>query len=156
MLIQALPIAVEQISCDLLSGVCKKGEPLWIDRIFYVIGKLETSGGHYWGKRIKVLEHCTQCGWCAGHCPSGNIAMLNGKPTFGDGCHFCLKCIYGCPIKASQPGICKFVVIQEGDCLQDYSRRFPQNRQIPVKDLKVGFFWLGVKKYIMSWEDKGK
>ncbi|WP_342756633.1 hypothetical protein [Kineothrix sedimenti] len=74
-----------------------------------MIGKLETSGGHYWGKRIKVLEHCTQCGWCAGHCPSGNIAMLNGKPTFGDGCHFCLKCIYGCPIKALQPEICKFV-----------------------------------------------
>lgn len=150
LLMQALPIAVEQISYDLLSGVCKKGKPLWIDRIFSMVGKLETSGGHYWGKRIKVLEHCTNCGWCAGHCPASNITMMNGKPIFGDGCHFCLKCIYGCPSKALQPGTMKFVVIQEGYCLKDITEKLPQNPQTPIKDLKVGFFWLGVKKYLLS------
>ncbi len=156
LLMQTLPIAVEQISCDLLSGVCKKGEPLWIDRFFSVMGKLETPGGHYWGKRIKVLGHCTNCGWCAGHCPAGNITMSNGKPAFGDQCHFCLKCIYGCPSKALHPGTMKFVVIQEGYCLKDITEKFSQNPQTSIKDLKVGFFWLGVKKYLLSLEDKYK
>ena len=76
LLVQALPSVVAQISCDLLSGVCKKGKPLWIDRIFSVMGEAEKAGGHFWGKRIKVLEQCTECGWCAKNCPSGNITML--------------------------------------------------------------------------------
>lgn len=159
LLIQALPIAVEQISCDLLSGVCKKSKPFWFDKIFSMVGKLETSGGHYWGKQIMVLKHCTQCGWCAGHCPSNNITMLSGTPAFGDQCHFCMKCIYGCPNKALQPGIFKFAVIKEGYCLQDISKIHPQNPHIPVKDLKVGFFWLGVKKYLISLssnQERGK
>lgn len=150
LLIQALPKVVGQITDDLLSGICKKTKPLWIDRIFSVIGKLETSGGHYWGKRIKVLEHCTKCGWCARHCPAGNITMLHEKPAFGDQCHFCMKCIYGCPSKALQPGTCKFVVIKEGYCLQDIAEQVPQPPQMSVRDLKVGCFWLGVKKYLMS------
>ncbi len=153
LLMQALPIVIAQITSDLLSGACRKAKPLWIDRIFSVIGKLETLGGHYWGKRIKVLEHCTGCGWCAIHCPAGNITMTNGKPTFADGCHICLKCIYGCPNKALQPGICKFILIQEGYCLREIAKQLPQNPQTPVQDLKVGFFWLGVKKYLMSVSD---
>lgn len=156
LLIQALPKAVAQITSDLLSGVCKKGKPLWIDRVFSVMGKLETLGGHYWGKRIKVLEHCTKCGWCVGHCPAGNITMPRGTPTFGDQCHFCLKCIYGCPSNALQPGICKFVIIKEGYCLTDIAENLPKNLQLPVKDLKTGFFWLGVKKYLIFLEDKKK
>lgn len=150
LLIQALPIAVEHISRDLLSGVYKKSKPLWVDRIFSVMGKLETLGGHYWGKRIKVLEHCTKCGWCAGNCPASNITMMNGRPAFGDQCHFCLKCIYGCPSKALRAGICEFVVIKNGYCLKDTAEKHPQDPQIPVKDLKVGLFWLGVKKYLIS------
>jgi len=153
LLIQALPKVVRKITDDLLSDVRKKTNPLWIDRVFSVIGKLETLGGHYWGKRIKVTEHCTRCGWCTQHCPSGNITILNGKPTFGRKCHFCLKCIYGCPSKALQAGIFRFIVIQEGYCLQHIAEQLPKSTQIPVKDLKVGFFWLGVKKYLMSVSD---
>lgn len=152
LLIRALPVAVEQISWELLSGVYKKDRPLWIDRIFSMLGKMETSGGHYWGKRIKVREHCTKCGWCAKHCPAGNITMLQGRPTFKEQCHFCLKCIYGCPSKALQPGTCKFVVIKEGYNLKEIIKKSPQNQQIPMKDLKVGFIWLGVKKYLMYLE----
>jgi ferredoxin len=117
------------------------------------MGEAEKAGGHFWGKRLKVLEHCTECGWCAKNCPSGNITMLNGKPTFGDQCHFCLKCIYGCPSKALQPGSCKFAVIQEGYSLQDIAKKLPENPQLPVKDLKVGILWMGVKKYLLSLEN---
>ncbi len=57
LLMQELPKAVAQITRDLLSCVCKKSKPFWFDRIFSMMGKLEISGGHYWGKRIKVLEY---------------------------------------------------------------------------------------------------
>ncbi len=150
MLMQVLPKAVKQISSDLQAGVCITGKPLWVDRIFSLMGKLETSGGHHWGKRIKVLDHCTKCGWCAKHCPAGNITMKDEKPAFADRCHFCLKCIYGCPSKALQPGSCKFVIIQEGYSLREIAEQRPQNLLIPVKDLKVGFYWQGVKEYLFS------
>lgn len=156
LLIKVLPTAVEQISSELLFGVCEKAKPLWVDRIFSVMGRLETLGGHYWGKRIRVLENCTKCGWCAKNCPSGNITMTKGKLDFGNKCHFCLKCIYGCPSKALQPGTCKFVVINEGYCLKDIAEKHPQNPQIPIIELKVGFLWNGVKKYLISWENKNK
>lgn len=153
LLMQALPIVVNQITSDLMLGISKKTKPLWIDRIFSAMGRLETYGGHYWGKRIKVLENCTRCGWCAKQCPAGNITMLHGKPTFGTRCHFCMKCIYGCPSKALQPGTCKFVAIPEGYCLQDIAQQPLQNLHVPIQDLKVGFLWLGVKKYLMSVND---
>ncbi len=31
-------------------------------------------------------------------------------------------------------------------------KKHPQNQRILMKDLKVGFFWLGVKKYLMYLE----
>lgn len=150
LLIKALPDAVDQITSALLSGVSENGKPLWIDRLFSVMGKMEKRAGHFWGRRIKVMEHCTKCGWCAKYCPSGNITMLNEKPTFSNRCHLCLKCIYGCPSKALQPGICKFIVIEEGYCLKDIKEKLPENSQGSVKELKVGFLWKGVKKYLLS------
>lgn len=152
LLIKALPVAVEQISRDLLSGVRKRPSPLWIDRLFSLIGTLETSGGHYFGKRIKALESCTKCGWCVKHCPAGNITTQDGLPVFGDECHFCMKCIYGCPKKALEAGTCKFVVIKGGYSLKDMAENPPQNLNTPIKELKVGMFWKGVQRYLLSLE----
>ncbi|QIB69905.1 hypothetical protein Ami103574_11480 [Aminipila butyrica] len=155
LLMQALPKAVQQITEDLLSGIQQTGKPLWIDRLFSVMGELEKPAGRFWGKRIQVLKACTGCSWCAKHCPAGNITMINGVPTFENKCHLCLNCIYGCPSKALQPGTCKFVIIKEGYCLEDMSEMLLPHMQVPLEDIKVGFFWLGVKKYLLSVE-RGK
>ncbi len=156
LLIKALPDAVEQITDDLLSGVIVRTRPLWIDRMFSVMGRLETLGGHYWGKHIKVAGNCSGCGWCVGHCPAGNITMQRGKPVFRNQCHFCLKCIYGCPSKALQPGTCKFVVIQDGYSISDMAEHIPNEQYVSLKDLKVSFFWMGAKKYLISVNNNQK
>ncbi len=153
LLLQALPVAVDNITKDLLSGKHRRTKPLWVDRMFSVMGEWEKPAGRFWGKRIKVLKHCTGCGWCAKQCPSGNIILRNGIPEFNGTCHFCLKCIYGCPSKALQPGIYKCVMIEEGYCLQDIEKSLSQELKVDVKALKVGFFWLGVKKYLLSLRD---
>ena len=47
-------------------------------------------------------ECCTGCGQCARLCPAGNIAMQDGRPTFGAECEQCMACIQWCPQAAIQ------------------------------------------------------
>ncbi len=47
---------------------------------------------------------CTACGLCARICPTGNIAIMDGKPVWGDACEQCMSCINRCPVRAIQYG----------------------------------------------------
>ena len=99
-----------------------------IDRVITSLGRLEVKGAVQFGKNIKVSEVCNGCGWCANNCPASNISMVDRDeidhegPTFGQVCHFCLGCIYGCPRKALSPGKMKFAVIPTGYPLKEIGR----------------------------------
>ncbi|MEJ2208572.1 MAG: EFR1 family ferrodoxin [Anaerolineae bacterium] len=64
--------------------------------------------------RLFADETCTHCGWCARHCPVGNIEMVDGEVRdesirgesirWGDDCLLCLRCFHGCPQQAIQWG----------------------------------------------------
>ncbi|WP_320129471.1 EFR1 family ferrodoxin [uncultured Sphaerochaeta sp.] len=51
-------------------------------------------------RQFTVSQACTGCGLCYRMCPSTNIVMEEGKPTFGDNCLGCLGCYHRCPTSA--------------------------------------------------------
>jgi ferredoxin len=149
-LIRILPSKVELIVDDLLQGVERRTRPKLIDRVFSRIGEMEKTGAKFFGRKLRVNANCNSCGWCAKNCPSNNIIMLNNKPTFGEKCILCLKCIYGCPRQALEAGALRFIVLKEGYDLQALEKRMQGVQLAPVEDLARGYIWKGVKEYLIE------
>lgn len=51
-----------------------------------------------------VDQNCNSCGLCVELCPSLNIQLTAGSPTWGSKCLQCLMCLHLCPQKAIQYG----------------------------------------------------
>ena len=149
-LLQVLPSKVKSIIRDIEQGVIIRSKPLLIDRLFSCVGELEKIGARLFGKRIKISGNCTGCGWCSANCPSGNIEMKSNIPQFGNKCHLCLNCIYGCPERALKPGSGKFIIIKEGYNLKELEKMQPLTEEIDVEKLAKGFLWSGVRKYLLE------
>lgn len=84
-------------------GLIEKG-PLWQRTLFTLfhkitVNKVRTMDGKFW-----VDERCNQCGICARVCPSMNIVLNGGKPSWGHRCEQCLACIQWCPKTSIQYG----------------------------------------------------
>lgn len=150
MLLQVLPDKVSLAADDILSGRDKRTAPLLADRLLSIMGELEKPGARLWGRGVKPLATCDGCGWCAENCPSGNIAMRDGKPRFSAKCHLCLQCIYGCHKKALSPMICKFFILKQGYDLHALLEKSPLNEAADIKQLAAGRLWSGVKKYLLE------
>lgn len=60
-----------------------------------------------WGifpKKWRSTFACVGCGICARRCPYGNIAMKDGRPSWGNNCCSCLACYHSCPRHAVEYG----------------------------------------------------
>lgn len=147
MLLDMLPKKTKKAVDNILSGVHRRTKPLVFDRFLSLMGEVEKIGARSFGKRIKVSDACNSCGWCAKSCPAGNIDMNLGKPIFKNGCHLCLRCIYGCPKRALTPGILKFVVLKEGYSLNELEKKLPYQEYVNVEEIAKGYLWSGVRKY---------
>jgi len=150
MLLDVLPKKVKAIVDDIENGTTKRTKPFLIDRLFSYIGEFEKPGARSFGKRIMVSEKCTGCGWCVENCPASNITLNLNKSEFGNRCHLCLCCIYGCPAKALEPGIGKFVVIKEGYSLNELENTQPLKECVGVETLAKSYLWSGVRKYLLE------
>lgn len=56
-------------------------------------------------KDFKVRDSCIGCGQCAKVCPTDNIKIVDGKPTWGKKCYQCVSCLQYCPANAISLGI---------------------------------------------------
>lgn len=149
-LLEVLPLKAARIVDDLLAGVTRRTRPKLIDRVFSKIGEMEKRGAKIFGKRIRVNANCNGCGWCAMNCPADNISMVDGRPVFGGECLLCLKCIYGCPNSALEPGMFKFITVKEGYDLKALEKKMEGVELAPVEDLAKGYLWKGVKDYLLE------
>ena len=150
MLLDILPYKVGGIIDEINRDVVRRKNAHLLDRALASMGGMERWGGHLFGKRIRVSEACNGCGHCAISCPSGNIAMYEGKPKFASKCFFCMNCLYSCPQHALRPGIGKMAVLKTGLDLDKLAAAPPAPR-VPTEQLKKmapGIAWSAVRQYI--------
>lgn len=50
-----------------------------------------------YGKSFRYTDECVSCGLCSTKCPTGNITMKDGHPSWDNRCTQCLACIHYCP-----------------------------------------------------------
>jgi flavodoxin/ferredoxin len=68
-----------------------------------------------YGRLLKVLPNCTDCGRCITDCSVGNIYKdKKDKIKFGWDCIWCMRCLYNCPVTAIKPRIFGFVAVKGG------------------------------------------
>ncbi len=51
-------------------------------------------------KHFKVTKSCTGCGYCANHCPTKALTMVNDRPKWHKNCEQCLRCMNLCPTRS--------------------------------------------------------
>ena len=151
LILRAAPQKAARIAQDVLAGKTRRTRPHWWDRALSKLTTIEKRNSKYFGKHLYANEHCTHCSWCARHCPRGNIAMHDGKPTYGDRCVLCLRCVYGCPSHAIQAGMGKFAVLKNGFDLDALEARTQNITDFPpVEQLAKGLLLKGVYRYLTT------
>lgn len=147
--LRAVPAKVAEIVADLAKGVTKRTKYRKGPLRNYLT-KLENRKGYLFAKDLIITDGCTGCGWCESHCPVCNIQISekSSKPVFMNRCMVCMRCIYGCPVRAIQ---CKSsVVFQKGFDLDAVERRLEGRALKPVKQCCKGLLLVGVKKYLLE------
>lgn len=95
---------------DGFAGNIAKGEPIpqkraglfdgiksgMVNDVFY---KFSVSAAAF-----TASDACTSCGKCARVCITHNIKLTDGKPSWGDNCIHCMRCICDCPAAAIEYG----------------------------------------------------
>lgn len=123
MVLHATPVIVDKVVGELMAGKRHRTAPFGIDRIASKLGYFEVVGGKIFGRHLKVNEKCVDCGWCEKLCPRNNIKIVDGRHSFSNDCVLCLRCVYGCPQRAIEPGFGKFLVLSEGFNLSKVENR---------------------------------
>ncbi len=151
MLLRAAPQKAERTVSDILSENRRRTRPHIADRVISRIGLLEKRHSGFFGSRLYATDACTGCGWCAAHCPVGNISLQNGKPLFGENCVICLRCVYECPKKAIMPGACPRFVLKNGYDIAALESRFSGQQEFPPLSKTARGPWMaGVRKYLQE------
>lgn len=81
--------------------ISKKYKPVKkINPIYNKYYKVRLKKLPFLSKNFNVNSSCTSCGICKKLCPTGNIVMKEGNPSFGVKCEQCMSCIQLCPESA--------------------------------------------------------
>jgi len=78
--------------------------PLWQRILFTLIYKISLPQIPKMDRKFWVDEKCNQCSICSKVCPSENITLQGGKPTWNHHCEQCFACLQWCPKEAIQYG----------------------------------------------------
>lgn len=144
-LLSAVPEKVEKMLDAMLAGRERRTRARMRFAVAWIT-KLERFGARRFPKGIRTGESCNGCGWCARNCPSGNIAIQDGKPTFSASCAMCFRCVYGCPSKALKTK--NFMVLKQGFDLDALEKRMKDTPLPPIEECFKGRMWKAVREYL--------
>jgi ferredoxin len=147
-LLKILPIKIERSVDEILAGVRRRRKKPLATKTLAAFSKMEKEKTKEFGRDLKAHDNCTGCGWCASKCPRKNIKIADGKPLFGDRCVICLRCVYGCPVKAIYSQHYSPMLIKEGFSLNQIEKRMNDIEILPLNKIKAGILYIGVKKYL--------
>jgi ferredoxin/flavodoxin len=140
------PVRSAKIAEDIAEGV-KRRERMYLSSRFLTL--FDTAKRtRKMAAAMTINEKCTGCGWCARHCPRGNISNGTGKMVIGNDCVLCLRCVYGCPSKAITFGKKNFGIFKEGYDLDRLEMRMKGIDLDPVGKCCKGIIFLGIRKYL--------
>jgi ferredoxin len=92
---------ISKIAKDISEEKLKiSAKPLFTKFALYRFMPITHLASKDFSEKFQVTEGCTGCGLCYRMCPTGNIVMEGGKPSFGDNCLGCLGCYHRCPSNA--------------------------------------------------------
>jgi ferredoxin/flavodoxin len=149
MILQAMPQKVHRAVSEITAHVGRRTKPLVIDRVLCKCGALAKKFGKSFGKRLRATSACIGCGWCARHCPTGNIQMHEDRPIFNGKCAICLRCIYGCPQNAIEAGVGKKLLIKDGFDLEKIEKKAVNIiSSSGIDNIAKGFTYKGVRQYL--------
>jgi len=151
MILHATPVIVDKVVVELMEGKRHRTVPYGIDRIASKLGYLEVLGGRIFGRGLKINDKCVDCGWCEKMCPRDNIRIIDGKHIFGNDCVICLRCVYGCPQRAIEPGFGKFMVLPAGFNLNKVENRMDHLTVYPrIRQATSQASLRGVRDYLIE------
>lgn len=152
-LLRVLPLKAAHIADEILSGVRRRSKPPASYPLIALIAMMERLGAPFFGRLLRAGRDCNGCGWCAGHCPRGNIAMSGDRPVFGWRCVICMRCVYGCPRRAIHPSLMGFAPLKEGFSLKKLEASLGETDLLDPQDIRAGALFGGLKDYILdiSW-----
>lgn len=148
-LLRRVPVFASRFAQALLAGETRRLRPVLIDRALSRLLLVEHAGSARFGRSLRASRACNGCGRCARRCPRGNIEMQGGKPVFGGRCVLCLRCVYGCPKRAIQPGIGRAFILKEGFDLDALEARTATLTAFPTDEqMTRGYLLHGVRRYL--------
>jgi ferredoxin len=146
LLLRALPEKTERIAGELIAGTIRRTKPGPVNRLVAALMNFEKLGATMLGLHMRVADICTGCAVCALGCPTGNIAMKNGRPVFSKKCVSCLRCVYACPVGALSSRGGKFLILKDGFSLKSIADTLENSRE--MAESACGVLWKGIKTYL--------
>jgi Pyruvate/2-oxoacid:ferredoxin oxidoreductase delta subunit len=78
--------------------------PFWQRILFSFFYRMTFAQVPKMDRKFWADEKCNRCSICSKICPSGNIALREGKPAWNRRCEQCFACLQWCPQQAIQYG----------------------------------------------------
>lgn len=122
-LVSDAQLEIKSISNDLKSNTTDNKVVSSKAKLLAYIGKIEKYAAKLFGLELHANKNCISCGLCWSSCPSQNIKEKNNKPKFGLNCSMCMRCIYKCPVNAINPYISRFIPLNNGYSVNNYTKQ---------------------------------
>lgn len=121
-LVSDAQLEIKSISNELKSNTIDNKVLSNKSKFLAYLGKIEKYAAKLFGLELYANKSCISCKRCWSSCPSKNIKEKNDRPKFGLNCSMCMRCIYNCPVNAINPRISKFIPLNNGYSVDNYTK----------------------------------